>query len=143
VAICLLSPGPARAHVDLQPRLVEQGRVVDLAVELPVLRPGAAPVRLEVEGPGVQVLSSRPAGVANGETRWIVRARIDSPPGPLAVVLRAVYPDGAAVEVKDSVTVVPASGGEGGPRWWLVLAGVVLAGGVAVAALIAMRRKAW
>jgi hypothetical protein len=142
-AICLASPEPAQAHVDLQPRLVEHGQVVDLQVELPSLRPGAAPARLEVEGTGVEVLSSRTAGVAGGESRWLVRARIDSPPGPLALVLRAVYADGASVEVRDSLTVLPASGEDGGRRWWVWLAGVVLATGIAAATLIAVRRKAW
>jgi uncharacterized membrane protein YecN with MAPEG domain len=72
-----------------------------------------------------------------------VRARIDSPPGPLALVLRAIYADGASVEVRDSLTVLPASGEDGGRRWWVWLAGAVLATGIAAATLIAVRRKAW
>jgi len=143
VAICFALPEPARAHVDLQPRLVERGEVAELAIELPSLRTGAAPVRLEVEGAGVEVVSSRPAGGAGGESRWTVRARVDSPPGPLVLVLRATYADGESVEVEESVTVVPASDDGDGRRWWLVLAGVLLAAGVAVATLKATRRKAW
>ena len=50
--LTLVTAQGAGAHVDVQPRLVEQGESTQLRVELPQLRPGPAPERIEVEGAG-------------------------------------------------------------------------------------------
>ena len=62
VLLGLLLTQPALAHVDVQPRLVELGKVTDLRIELPQLRAGAPPERLEVEGEGVTVLAQQAGG---------------------------------------------------------------------------------
>jgi hypothetical protein len=133
---------PAAAHVNVQPRLVERGVVTELVVELPRLRPGGAPERLVVEGPGLEVLSTALRGMVGSETQWNVRLRADSEPGTVPLVLRALYDDGAAVEVDNSLTVIPSDEGGSFP-WTGVAAGTVLAIGVAVGALVLARRRSW
>lgn len=136
-----LSAEPAAAHLNVQPRLVEQARVTDFLVELPRLRPGAPPERLEIEAAGLKVLSSRLREVVGGETRWDVRARADAPPGILALVLRAGFADGGTVEVDDTLTIVPAEQTDPFP-WVAVVVGGGLAVGFAASALFLARRKA-
>jgi hypothetical protein len=136
----LVTAEGARAHVDVQPRLVEQGKIAELRVELPKLRPGAAPVRLEVEATGIELLSSRLQAVVGSETRWTVRVRVDAKPGRLKLVLRPVYADGKTVEVQDALTVVPAAEAGGFP-WPAVVVGAGLALGLAIAALGLARRR--
>ena len=129
----------------MQPRLVEPGEITELRVELPQLRPGAPPERLEVEGPGLEVLSTRLQSVVASETRWIarVRADADTEPGRLPLVLRAVFADGESVEVEDAVTVVPASTLTGDEFPWAGAAvGTLFAVALAAAALLFARRKA-
>ena len=136
-----LSAEPALGHVDVQPRLVEQGRSTDLRVELPQLRPGVPPNGLVVEGPGVEVLSVRKQANKGLETVWAVRLRASGQPGNAPLVLRALYPGGGSVEVDAAVTVVPAPAGGGFP-WAGVIVGAGLAAGFAVIALLVARRKA-
>lgn len=95
-------------------------------------------------GAGVQLLDNRLLTVHGAESRWLVHVRVDAPPGPLRLTLRAVYRDGEAVEVKHALTVVPSSRDEGGDFPWSV-AGIatLLATGLAVAFLRLGRRKAW
>jgi hypothetical protein len=133
---------PAAAHVDVQPRLVAQGAVTQLVVELPRLRPGAPPERLVVEGPGLEVLSTGLRGTVGSETQWDVRLRAESAPGTVPLVLRAVYADGRAVTVRNSLTVVPA-GDDGSFPWAAAGVGVALALGVAGGALVLARRRSW
>jgi hypothetical protein len=135
-----LSPEPATAHLNVQPRLIEQQTVTDLVVELPRLRPGAPPERLELEAPGLEILASRLREVIGGETRWDVRARTDAPPGTLALVLRAGFADGRTVEVDDTLTVVPAEPSDPFP-WVAAIVGAGLAVGFAAAALLLARGK--
>ncbi len=132
---------PAAAHLNVQPRLLEQAAVTDLLVELPRLRPGAPPEQLEIDAPGFEVLSSRLRETVGGETRWDVRARADAPPGTLALVLRALFADGQTVEVDDTLTIVPGDPADPFP-WPAAVAGVLLAVGFAASALFLMRRKA-
>jgi hypothetical protein len=136
----LVTAEGASAHVDVQPRLAEQGKIAELRVELPQLRPGAAPVRLELEAPGMELLSSRLQAVVGSETRWTVRVRVDAEPGRLELVLRPVYADGKTVEVHDALTVVPAAETSGFP-WTAVILGTGLALGLAIAALGLARRR--
>ena len=136
-----LSAEPALAHVDVQPRLVEQGRSTDLRVELPQLRPGAPPKGLEVEGPGVEVLFVRKQASKRLETVWTVRLRASGQPGNVPLVLRALYPAGGSVEVDAAVIVVRAPAGAGFP-WPGVIVGAGLAAGFLVIALLVARRKA-
>lgn len=142
---------PALGHVDVRPRLVEQGTATELRIELPQLRAGPPPVRLEVEGDGVAVLASSLEGVVAAETLWNVRLRVSPavPPGELLLVLRAFFADGESVEVDGAITVVPpaATAPEPSERFpWLgVAAGVALALALAVAGLLLARRRrsAW
>jgi hypothetical protein len=136
-----LSAEPAAAHLNVQPRLIRQAEVTDLVVELPLLRPGAPPERLEIEGIGLDVLSSRLREVVGGETRWDVRVRADAPPGTLALVLRAGFADGETVEVDDTLTVVPPEPSDPFP-WAAAVVGTFLAVSFAVSALFLVRRKA-
>ena len=139
---------PALAHVDVQPRLVEQGSEAVLRIELPQLRAGSAPQKLTVEADGVTFLSSNLVGVAGGETRWTARLRIGAavPVGELLLVLRAGFADGESVEVDGGVTVVPpAEPGKSAGFPWL---GIVAFAGLALAfttgaLLAARRRSAW
>ena len=132
---------PAAAHLDFRPRLVEQGVVADVRVELPELRPGVAPRRLELVGAGVEVISTRLVDSVGAETRWDVRLRATAEPGVVALVLRAVYADGKSVEVDQQLAILPAPQTSGFPLVG-VLTGVFLAVGLAVVALRLARRKA-
>lgn len=135
----LLLPGAAAAHVDIRPTFGEVGTVTEVRVELPKLRPGPGPEALEVEGDGVEVLSSRLQGELGAETVWGVRLRPTGGPGRILLVLRARYADGESVEVDASFTAVPPPEE---PFPWAVVAG---AGGLVVAltagALAAARRR--
>jgi len=146
--LALLLAQPALAHVDVRPRLVEQGKATQLRVELPQLRAGPPPVRLEVEGPGVTVLNSSLQGIAGAETVWNVRVRVSPavPAGDLLLVLRAFFADGKSVEVDGSITVVP--GVEEAPQeasgafpWLGVAIGVTLAIALAASVLLLARRR--
>jgi hypothetical protein len=144
--LALLLTEPALGHIDVRPRLVEQGRVTTLTIELSQLRAGDPPVRLEVEGEGVTVLRSSLLGAAGAETLWVVRVRVSPtvPPGELLLVLRALFADGESVEVDGAVTVVPPAEepAEPGSFPWLgVVAGVTLALAGAAAVLIVSRRR--
>lgn len=142
----MLVTEPALAHVDVQPRLIEQGKATQLRIELPQLRAGAPPVRLEVEGAGVAMLSSSLVGLAGAETHWNVGLRVSPavPAGDLLLVLRAFFADGKSIEVDGTVTVVPPtpipSKAERFPWLW-VAAGVTLALGLAIGALLLARRR--
>ena len=141
VLVTLVTAPSARAHVEVRPRLVEQGEIAQLLVELPQLRTGPAPERLEVEGDGIDVLSTRRQGVRGPETVWSVRVRADAPPGQVLLILRALYPDGDSVEVDDTLTVVPPPGGSSFP-WTSVVGGTLLALVLALVSLRLVRRKA-
>ena len=103
-----LQAEPALAHLDLRPRLIVQGELTDVRIELPQLRPGAPPSELEVEGEGIEVGSSELQETLGSDTIWTVRLRAESEPGVVPLVLRAVYDDGQTVEVDEELTVVPA-----------------------------------
>jgi hypothetical protein len=135
-----LSAEPSRAHVDVRPRIVEQGAVTDVVVELPGLDRGPKLVRVEVAGEGVETLSARPAGSLGVDALWSVRLRVTAPPGPLTLVLRPFYADGGSAEFEQRLTVVPPEGGSF--PWGAAIAGTgaVLAG--ALGALVVLRRRA-
>ena len=139
---------PALAHVNVQPRLVEQGKATKLRVELPQLQAGAPPVRLEVDGDGVTVLSSNLEGIggfSGAETIWNVRVRVSPavPPGDLLLVLRALFADGKSVEVDGTITVVPPAekASTAAFPWLWVVVGVTVAVGLAAAVLLLARRR--
>jgi hypothetical protein len=132
---------PALAHLDIRPTLVEQGVLTDIRVELPQLRPGPPPRRLEVEGEGIEVLSAVLQGTSGSDTIWTVRLKATSEPGVAPIVLRAVYADGKSVEVKQQLTVAPGPERSGFP-WVVVVVGAFLAVAVAVVSLRIARRKA-
>ena len=139
--IILVTAQGAAAHVDVRPRLVEQGEIAQLRVELPKLRPGPAPERIEVEGAGIEVLSARLQGTKGSETVWTVRLRPTAPHGEVPLILRAVYAGGEAVEVRDSLTVVPAPEASSFP-WAVVAGGTLLAFALALGLLRLARRRA-
>lgn len=136
-----VSVEPARAHLDFQPSLVEQGAVAEIRIELPQLRPGGPPRRLEIEGPGIEVLSVGLQATLGVETAWSVRLRANAEPGVVALVLRAVFADGQSVEVDQQLTVVPADEGSGFP-WPAAIAAALLAVSFAAVALRLARRRA-
>jgi hypothetical protein len=138
--LALVTAQDAWAHVDVQPRLVEQGEIAQLRVELPKLRPGPAPERIEVEGAGIEVLSTRLQGTKGSETVWSVRLRPTASPGEVPLILRAVYTGGEAVEVRDSLTVVPAPEASSFP-WAVVAGGALLALLLALVVLRLARRR--
>lgn len=126
--------------MDVRPSLVERGVATDLTIELPRLRPGAAPERLDVEGDGIEVLSASPAGAARAETLWHVRLRANQPPGPVALTLRVGYRDGKSVVVRHALTVVPGPQPSASP-WPRVVAGALLAAALALVGLRLARRQ--
>ena len=132
---------PALAHLVIQPALLEQGVVTDVRIELPQLRPGSAPRRLEVAGEGIDVISSDLQGTSGTDTLWKVRLQATGDPGVAPVVLRAVYADGKSVEVDQQFTVAPASERSSFP-WIGVVVGALVAVAVAVFSLRLARRKA-
>jgi len=138
-----LAAGPAYAHLEIRPGLVEQGAISEVRIELPQLRPGSQPTRLEVEGAGIEILSTRPQGTVGvgSETAWSVRLRANAAPAVVPLVLRAVYADGRSVEVDERLTVVPAQAGPGFP-WPGIVVGVGLALAFAGVSLYLARRKA-
>jgi hypothetical protein len=138
----LLLAEPSLAHVDVRPRLVEQGVTTALRVELPRLRAGAGPVRLEIDGDGVIVLAGSLGGLVRGETVWNGQVRVDAEPGVLPVMLRAIYADGRSVEVDATLTVVPPEQQESAFPWPVVIVGVLLAVSLAVGLLAFARRRA-
>jgi hypothetical protein len=142
--VALALAEPALGHVDVRPRLVELGTPTTLRVELPQLRAGPAPVRLEVKGAGVTVLSSSLQGFAGAETRWNVRVRVSPavPPGDVLLILRAFFADGESVEQDGAITVVPPAAEAAGAFPWLgVTVGVALALGLGIAVLLLARRR--
>jgi hypothetical protein len=135
--VALALPEPAPAHVQILPAVLERGEVTEIRVELPGIVPGPELVRLEIEGEGIEVLSTRRLGARGPETQWSARLRASSPPGAVTVVLRPVYADGSDVEFEQVLTVVPAAD-EPFPWTWVAL-GAVLA--VAFAAPLALLRR--
>ena len=139
VLAALVAVGAAGAHIDVRPGLLESGTEVELFVELPELRPGEPPTSLDVGGPGVRQLSSRPAGRLGQETQWTVRVAVDAEPGPTELLLTASFDDGETVEIRRAVTVVPAAADDGTPAGAVVAAVVALA--ALVAAAVVLRRR--
>jgi hypothetical protein len=137
--LALVSAEPARAHLQVLPTVVERGAVTELAIELPLIIPGPDLVRLEIEGAGIEVLSTRKLDRPGPESHWTARVRVDTPPGRAPFVLRPFYADGDSVEFREAFTVVPA---EDEPfPWALVAGGAVLAAALAGAVLVLARRR--
>jgi hypothetical protein len=136
-----MSAEPAAAHVDVRPDLVERGEVVEIQIELPLITPGPDLVRLEIEGDGIEVLSTRKLPDLPGpEAHWSARVRVDTPIGRAPFVLRPFYADGDSVEYRQSFTVVPA---EQEPFPLVpVVVGAAVAVAVAGIGLVLLRRRA-
>lgn len=145
--LALLPTEPALGHVDVRPRIVEQGKEAVLRIELPQLRPGAPPIELELVGDGFELLASHRREVSGAETRWSVRLHVDvtAPSGELPLVLRALFADGKSVEVDSSVVVVAPRARAGRSFPWLPVVGAVAIALVAAAAVVirSRRRSAW
>jgi hypothetical protein len=141
VTAALLAVPAALGHVEVSPGLLETGGELELRVELPELRPDASPTGLEVSAPGVRQLSSSPAGRVGEETRWRVRVVVDAEPGPVTLVLRALFADGRSVEVRRTATVVPP-GTDGGSPPVAAIAAAVLGLAALLGAAVLLRRRA-
>ena len=141
VALAALSVEPAHAHLDVRPGVVQSGEVVDLRVELPRLRPDALPVSLELEGDGLEVLSTRLIDAVDGDTLWTARIRVDAAPGNLPLVLRAVFADGRSAQVDHSLLVLPGRPDGGGIPWVAVLLGITAAAALTGAAFLLLARR--
>jgi hypothetical protein len=141
VTVALAVVGTAAAHVEVSPGLLESGREVELRVELPELRPDAAPTGLDVAGDGVRQLSSRPDGRAGEETRWRVRVLVTAAPGPTALRLQARFADGRSVVVRRTVTVVPPSGSDDTGTPVAAIAAAVVGLGAVLGAAVLLRRR--
>ena len=142
--LALLPTEPALGHVDVRPRLVEQGKEAVLLIELPQLRAGPPPVTLEVEAEGIEFLASSRRQVVDAETRWsvLLDVSLTAPTGELPLVLRALFADGESVEVDGAVVVVPlAVEPLGGFPWLGVAAAVTLALALGATALLRARRR--
>ena len=127
----------------MRPGIVRAGRAVELVVELPRLRAGADPVALELEATGLEVLSTRLVDTVAGDTLWNARVRVDSDPGNLPLVLRAVYRDGRSVEVGQALVVLPAEeAGADGLPWLAAVLVLATAIALAVGTLVVARRRA-
>jgi hypothetical protein len=131
---------PAAAHVDVRPDLVEQGAVTEIRVELPRIVPGPDLVRLEIEGDGIEVLSTRKLDVQGPDSYWSARVRVDAPVGSAPFVLRPFYADGDSVEFRQAFTVVPGEEEESFP-WLVVVVGVAAALALSAALLAVARRR--
>ena len=115
--------------------------VTDVRIELPQLRPGPPPDRLEVEGDGIEVISADLQGISGSDSVWNVRLRATAAPGAVPIVLRAGYGDGRSVEVDQQLTIAPRPETSGFP-WVGVAVGAFLAVAFAVVTLRVARRKA-
>jgi hypothetical protein len=135
-----MSAEPAAAHVDVRPDLVERGDVVDVRIELPLITPGPELVRLEIEGDGIEVMSTRKLDLPGPESHWSARVRVDAPVGRAPFVLRPFYADGDSVEFRQAFTVVPPEDADSFPLG-AVLVGAAVAVGLAVAGLGLARRR--
>jgi len=132
---------PAAAHVEIVPGVLQEGAETSLRVELPRLRPGPPPTSLELVGARVVVRSVSGPERHGTETRWRVRLLVEAEPGPLPLVLRARFPDGRVVEVRQTVTVVPERV-DGRPSFLLAgAAGLLLAAALGAAVLRRARRR--
>lgn len=125
--------------MQVTPTLVEAGAVVELRVELPRLRVGAAPVGLEVEAPRLEVLETELERAWSSETVWRARVRSEAEPGQVPLLLRARFADGASVEVGSVLTVVPA---ETSSLPWVGLGAALVLAGALLAAGLRLRRRA-
>ena len=112
--------------------------MTEIRVELPAIDRGAPLVRLEVDGEGIEVLSVRKVGRRAPESRWSTRIRATADPGPVTLVLRPVYADGAEIEFEQTLTVVRA---QDDPFPWAWVAGGIAAGPGLLAALVLLRRR--
>jgi len=140
---CLTVAGQAAAHLDVRPLILTSGRELTVQVELPALRPGAAPTALELRAPGVEQLRSHLLARLGEESRWQLDVRVETVPGPLEATLVVRFEDGATVEVPQAMTVVP---GAGRSRSWIALlaSGVGVAAGLGLATLgllVLLRRR--
>ena len=120
------------------PRVVEQGDVAEIRVELPQLQPeqGRPGSRSRV---GISVRSSTFHGTRGPETSGSSAFEQRPNPGVVPLVLRAVYADGRSVEVDEERRSSRAAAS--GFPWPAVVAGVALAVVFAAVSLLLARRK--
>jgi hypothetical protein len=146
VLSALLLPAVALAHVNVRPTLLVAGNETLLRIELPDLRPGRQPTGLDVSGPGVHQLSSEPSGLFGLESRFRVGLKVETEPGPLALLLLVRYADGQTVRIRQTLTVVPPDAtrpDHGAPLllWAGIAAAVLAAGAIGTLAFLNFKKK--
>jgi hypothetical protein len=140
VLVALALPAAAAAHLKLSPGVVEAGRATELVIELPPLGTSASE-GLAVEGPGVETLSTRAAGLFGADSRWRVVVRIEGEPGPVPLTLRVRLADGRTVDVAQTVTLVPGRPEAAGRNWLAPALAAAVAAGLAAGGLALLRRR--
>ena len=158
-ALTLLLPAAASAHVTIAPPFVEDGARIEIAFETPNERPPHATTRLSVTAPaGIAVVSATaPTGwlvtVAGSTVTWSggrVEGRaaltfpilivVHVPAGTYRFEAVQTYDDGATVDWKANLAVLPATGSAAPERRpWGTVAAAITAIVVIAASLVGVR----
>lgn len=161
LALAVLVPAAALAHIGVSPAFVRAGEPARLALEVPNEREGRAMTAFFVRVPaGARVLSAEPAAgwtarrtgreaawrgsLPAGETVTLaLTLQAPGPPGALDLKAEQLYADGGVVRWTVRVTVAPAAAAPPPMRiGWALGAGiaglVVIAAGLA---LVLVRRR--
>lgn len=136
-----MGTGEAHAHLNVRPGLLQSGREQTLQIELPELRPGGRPVALAVSGAGVQTIASTLAGRSGAESRWRVRVVVRAEPGPIVLRLRARFPDGRSVTLRQAMTVLPAAASTESSPHPILAAGIGILGLLSAVAVLVLSRR--
>lgn len=158
-ALTLLLPAAASAHVTIEPPFVEDGARTEIVLETPNERPPHATTTLSVAAPdGIAVISATaPAGwlvtVAGSTVTWS-GGRIEGRTAitfPMRIVAHVqagtyrfgavqTYDDGATVDWKADLAVLPAAGAAAPKqRPWGAVAAAIAAIAVIAASLVGVR----
>ncbi len=164
LAAALILPAGAAAHVTVAPPFVEEGVATEISLTVPNERPPHATVAVSATMPaGISIESAAaPEGWSatvngsmvtwsggriegRGETAFSLRILADVSPGTYAVAASQSYDDGATVQWKSDLSVLPAAGaaapeGRSWPAIAAAIAGiVVLAGSLFIVRLLRRR----
>ena len=158
-ALTLLLPAAASAHVTIEPPFVEDGARTEIVLETPNERPPHATTTLSVTAPdGIAVISATaPAGwlvtVAGSTVTWS-GGRIEGRTAitfPMRIVAHVqagtyrfgavqTYDDGATVDWKADLAVLPAAGAAAPKqRPWGAVAAAIAGIAVIAASLVGLR----
>ncbi len=160
IGAALALPAAAAAHVTIAPPFVEEGAATEISMTVPNERPPHATVALEATMPvGISIVSTTaPEGwttTVDGSTVTWSGGRIDGRAevvfpvriqtavraGTYSVAARQRYDDGALVQWKSGLSVLPASGeAVSDQRPWLGIAAGVVGTVLIVGSLLVVRR---